>query len=171
MNLLAAEIIDECVCGGGFKPWVHTPHLPHTVNSSSGHKTDQQQSTLHIETPHWCQLCYLSFLKHLLCKIQCTKSLCPPCLLLCYLLFLHLLSFNQRARCHYLAMPRLENPAGTMRTSRRGKGWTPRTVLAAAKHRGNSLRIAWKKKKNTIHMTSKFQDLPKLDMCMWKVCL
>lgn len=35
-------------------------------------------------------------------------------------------------------MPRLENPAGTMRTSRRRKGWTPSTVLAAAKHRGNS---------------------------------
>lgn len=46
-------------------------------------------------------------------------------------------------------MPRLENPAGTMRTSTRGKGWTPRTVWAAAKHRGNSLRTPVCKRKAT----------------------
>lgn len=59
---------------------------------------------------------------------------------------LHRPLLYQRSRCHYLAMPRLENPAGTIRTSRRGKGWTPRTVWAAAKHLGNSLRMVCKGK-------------------------
>lgn len=51
----------------------------------------------------------------------------------------HVLPFLQKPRHHYLAMPRLENPAGTMRMSRRGKGWTPRMAWAAARQRGNRL--------------------------------
>lgn len=36
----------------------------------------------------------------------------------------------------HLAIPRLENPEGTMRTSRREKGWTPSTAWAAARQEG-----------------------------------
>lgn len=67
-------------------------------------------------------------------------------------------------------MPRLENPAGTMRTSRRGKGWTPRTAWAAAKHRGKSFRTPLCKRKATSSSkqlaTIHLQVLPEADVFM-----